>query len=72
MGVLPVCMSVQYVKNPEEGIRSPGTGVSDSYEVPCGCLGIKPGSYGRATSALRKKKSKKQNKTKQKRKKFNH
>ena len=26
-----------------EGIRSPGTGFSDSYELPCGCWELNPG-----------------------------
>jgi hypothetical protein len=29
-----VCMSVQYLKRPEEGIRSPGAGVTGSCELP--------------------------------------
>ena len=40
MSVLPVCslciMCVQFLKNPEEGIRSPGTGVIDSCELSYG------------------------------------
>jgi len=28
---------MQCLQSPEEGIRSPGTGVRDSCELPCGC-----------------------------------
>ena len=44
VGVLPACMWVQ-------GVRCPGT-VTDTYELPCGLLGIKPKSSGRASGAL--------------------
>ena len=35
IGVFPVCLC--------EGIRSSGTGVTDSCELPCGCWGLNPG-----------------------------
>jgi hypothetical protein len=35
-----------------EGVISPGTGVSDSCELPCGCRELNPGPSGRADGAL--------------------
>ena len=34
--VLPICMC--------EDVRCPGTGVTDSSELPCGCWDLNPGS----------------------------
>jgi hypothetical protein len=34
-GVLPVCM--QFLQRSEEGVTSPGTGVTDVCKPPCGC-----------------------------------
>jgi len=36
MGVMPARMSAQYPKSPEEGTGSPGTGIAESCELPCG------------------------------------
>ena len=36
MAVLPTCKSVHHMYA-EKGIGSPGTGVTDSYELSCGC-----------------------------------
>lgn len=54
--VLPVCMSAHYACawypwKPEEGVWSPGTGVSDR-EPPRGCWEIEPKSSAGAASAL--------------------
>lgn len=38
VGVFPACMSVQHVCPVSEELRSPRTGVSGSYELPCGFL----------------------------------
>lgn len=35
---------------PEEGAKSPGAGVIDNCELPCGWLGIKSWSYVRSAS----------------------
>ena len=48
MGVLFACLSMYHVCAwclwwPEEGIGSPGTGVTDSCELPCGCWELNPG-----------------------------
>ena len=56
MSVLAACMYVYHVHawcppSPEEGVRCPGTGVTDSYKPSC-FLGIKSGSSWRAASAL--------------------
>ena len=42
MNVLLACLSVYHMhawslQKPEEGIRTPGTGVTDGCETPCGC-----------------------------------
>ena len=46
-----ICLALFYV-HWCEGVRFPGTGVTDSYEMPCGCWELNPGSFGRAASAL--------------------
>ena len=56
MCVLPVCMSVYHVhagcsRRPEEGIKSSGTEVIDSCELPCRCWEIQPRSSGRAATS---------------------
>lgn len=43
---LCVCMyseCLQCRQKPEKGVESPGTGVTDDYEAPLGCWGLKPG-----------------------------
>jgi hypothetical protein len=35
IGVLPVCLCMQYQQMPEEGARSSGTVVTDCCELPC-------------------------------------
>lgn len=47
MNILPLRMSVHYMsvwcpRRPEEGIGSPGTGVTDDWESPCGCWESNP------------------------------
>lgn len=37
MGVLSEYKCTQYSQRPEVGIRSPGTGITEDYELPCGC-----------------------------------
>lgn len=43
MSILPACMSLYHVyachprRLEEEGVRSPGTGLRDRCEQPCGC-----------------------------------
>lgn len=49
MTVLPACISVYHMhawcpQRSEEGIRSPGTGVPDNCELPCGCWDLNLGS----------------------------
>lgn len=56
MSILPTYVSLHYVhtwhlQRPEEGDRSPGTGVTGSCESQCSA-GNKPGSPSRAASAL--------------------
>lgn len=47
MDVLPTCMSVYHVcVRLEEGIRSYGTGVLNSYELLCGCWVLDLGPLG--------------------------
>ena len=46
--ILPACMSVHRVlpgalRRPEEGVGSPGTGITDGCEPPCGCWESNPG-----------------------------
>jgi hypothetical protein len=43
------CMLIQYLQRTEKGIRSLGTGVRDSSELPRGFWGIELRSFGRAT-----------------------
>lgn len=44
MGVLFACKSVEYVyQDQKEGLRSPGTGITDDCVLPCGCCGSNPG-----------------------------
>jgi E3 ubiquitin-protein ligase NEDD4 len=48
MSVLPACMSVHHMHTwclwrPEEGVGSPGIGVTDSCELPCGCWELNSG-----------------------------
>lgn len=55
VGILPACMSVYHLcarcsERPEENIRFPGTGVTDGYELLCGCW--KLGSSGGAANVL--------------------
>ena len=49
-----VCVCVPYAYNalwrPEESLRSPGTGTTDDYELPCGHGELNPGPLGRAAS----------------------
>jgi hypothetical protein len=42
-------MLIQYLQRTEKGIRSLGTGVRDSSELPRGFWGIELRSFGRAT-----------------------
>lgn len=56
MGVfLHVCLGAICIsgsqKKPKEGLKSPGTGVTDSYELPCGA-GNQTWSSGRAAVLL--------------------
>lgn len=56
MGVWPAYMFVYYIsawylQKPEDGIRSPGIGVSGGCKAPCGYRDSNPGS-GRAASAF--------------------
>jgi hypothetical protein len=49
MGVLPACMSVYHVHAwcpqwLEEGIGSPGTRITDDFELLCGCWELNLGS----------------------------
>ena len=47
MGTLYVClctMGMQYPQKPEEGIRFPGTGITEGCELLCGCWGLNLGS----------------------------
>ena len=46
MGILPACKSVRhlqawYSQGPEEGVRSPGTTITDGCELPGGCWELK-------------------------------
>ena len=48
MGVLPAWMSVHHMhawcpSRPEEGIRCPGTEVTDCWKQPCVCWDLNPG-----------------------------
>ena len=52
---LHVCLCtthMQCLRRPEEGIRSPGPGVIDGCEPPCGYWELSPQSSARTTSAL--------------------
>lgn len=56
MGTLPALLSVHCVHmwgpwKPKEGMGFPGTGVTDSYELPCGA-GNQTWSSGRAAVLL--------------------
>lgn len=47
MGVLPICMSrhqLLYLQKAEKGTGSPGTGITDGCEPPCGSWSSKLGS----------------------------
>ena len=50
VSILATCMAVHmYARCPqksEEGIRSPGTRVTDGCEPPCGCWKVNPGPLG--------------------------
>lgn len=52
--ILPVHIFVHYVsaipQRPEDGIKSPGTRITDSYESPHGWPGIQPVPAARADS----------------------
>ena len=57
MGVLPTCMYVYHacatdLRRPKEGIRSPGTGVTDGSESLCGCWDQSFGPFEVRVSAL--------------------
>lgn len=54
MGVLPTYVSVGRVPcgEPEENLRSPETGTTNGYTLPCGYWELSPGPPGRATSVL--------------------
>lgn len=49
---LVFCLNIFAVPTEPEDIRSPGTGGTESCELPCGCLGIELRSSGRVASAL--------------------
>lgn len=53
-GVLPMCVRVYHVhvycpRRSEEGIGSPGTGITDRCTLPSGCWELKLGSLGEQT-----------------------
>ena len=55
MSVLPECMCVHHLhascpRKSEEGVRSPGTGLIDGYELSCES-GVEPGFSESAVSA---------------------
>jgi hypothetical protein len=55
-GILPLCIDKRHMCaccpwRPEVGIRSPGTGVTDGCEIPCGCQELV--SSGRAARTLK-------------------
>lgn len=55
--VLAACRYVYHVQawcplSPEDGVKCPGTGVTDIYKPSC-FLGIQSGSSGRPASALK-------------------
>jgi hypothetical protein len=55
MGVLPTCMTVHlmgalYLRKPEEDVRFPGTGVTNTSESPCPVLEIEPLYFSKAAS----------------------
>lgn len=43
MCICPYSTCMQWSQGLEEGVRSPGTGVRDSYELPRECWGENPG-----------------------------
>ena len=42
---MQVCVPLVCPGSPEEGIRCVGTGVTDGFELPCGCWELKPGAH---------------------------
>lgn len=51
MSILPVYFYVQHAaylvsKRPEEGVKSPGTEIIESYELLCGCWELSLGPMG--------------------------
>ena len=50
MDVIPVCISVNHMYAvPKDGVGSPGTGVTSSCLLPCGCWELNPGPLEQQT-----------------------
>lgn len=39
-------MDAWFIQRPEEGVKSPRTGVADGCKLPCECWGLNPGPVG--------------------------